>query len=82
MLKSWWFWVLLLYTTAFTLAMIRHSITEISWVCTAAFLSYYLMSQAEEIHNLRMDNINLAIHLLKTTQMLAEKTLEDKKDGK
>jgi hypothetical protein len=81
--KFWWFrLIMLLQCVALVLFLIDKEFCAALWLCTATywFVSYLL--ENEENHDLRMDNIKLTIHLLETTQMLAEKTLEDKEDEK
>ncbi len=77
------FWlVMLLLCVALVLFLIDENFCAALWLCFATYWFVSYMLEIEENHDLRMDNIKLAVHLLETTQMLAEKTMEDKKDEK
>lgn len=80
--KYWWFWLtIFLHGGALIIFIVNKEFYAALWLCAATYWLVSYMLSAEENHDLRMDNITLTIHLLETTQMLVEKTLEDK-DGR
>jgi hypothetical protein len=80
--KYWWFWLTMFFHSgSLIIFIVNKEFCAALWLCTATYWFVSYMLQSEENHDLCMDNMKLTIHLLETTQMLAEKTLEDK-DGK
>lgn len=80
--KYWWFWLTMFFHgVSLIIFIVNKEFCAALWLCAATYWFVSYMLEAEENHDLRMDNLKLTIHLLETTELLAKATMEDKKDG-